>query len=112
MPSKLFALLPLIAAAAFAQDLLRSNCAGASKETSSWLKRGMLDKARDVHFALVLACPGKIIRRLHSQPHIGTAAKGLFKTQRHLWRKGASALHYVVKLLARDLHGFRCRSHT
>ena len=35
-------------------------------ETSRWLKRWMLDKARDVHFALVLSCLGKIIRRLHS----------------------------------------------
>jgi hypothetical protein len=35
-------------------------------ETSRWLKRWMLDKARDVHFALVLARLSKIVRRLHS----------------------------------------------
>jgi hypothetical protein len=72
----------------------------------------MLDKARDIHFALILSCLGKIVRNLHSQPHVGAAAKGLFKAQRHLGRNGASALHHVVKLLARDPHSFRCLGHT
>jgi hypothetical protein len=43
---------------------------------------------------------------------IGTTAKGLFKPQRHLRRKGTSAPNHVVELLARDLHGFRCLGQT
>jgi hypothetical protein len=39
----------------------------------------VLDKARDVHFALVLSRLGKIVCCLHSQPHIRAAAKGPFK---------------------------------
>jgi len=75
------------------------------------LKRRMLDKARDIHLALVLSCLGKIIRGLHPQPHVGTAAESLFKAQRHLRRDGASTLQHVVKLLARDLHRFRRFGH-
>lgn len=44
----------------------------------------MLDRAREIHFALVLSCLGKIVRTLHSQPLVGAAAESLFKAQRHL----------------------------
>src|SRR5580700_4371869 len=54
-------------------------------------KRRMFHKARDVYFALVLTCLGKIIRDLHSQPHVGAAAESFFKAQSHLRRDGASA---------------------
>jgi hypothetical protein len=60
----------------------------------------MLDKTRDIHFVLVLSGLGKVIGALHSQPHVGAAAKSAFKAQRHLRRDGASPLHHVVKLLA------------
>ena len=77
------------------------------RQTSRRLKRGMFDKARDIHFALVLSCLGKIIRGLHPQPHVGTAAESPFKAERHLGRDGTSTSHHVVKLLARDLYRFR-----
>jgi hypothetical protein len=54
------------------------------------LMRRMLYETRDVHFALLLACLGKIIRGLHSQPHVGAAAKDHFKAQyHHPGREGA-----------------------
>src|SRR5579872_6565637 len=70
--------------------------------TSRRLQRRMLDQAPDIHLALALSCLGKIIRGLHPQPHVGAPAEGLFKAQRHLRRDGASTLHHVVKLLARN----------
>ena len=72
----------------------------------------MFNKAWNVHFALVLSRLSKIIRRLHSQPHVGAATKSLFKAQRHLGPDRSSAQYHVVKLLARDLHGFRRHRHT
>jgi hypothetical protein len=39
----------------------------------------MLDEAGDIHFALMLSRSSEIVRRLHSQPHIGAAAEAFSK---------------------------------
>src|SRR6266849_4637654 len=97
-------------AADFAAELLEIAHDSPYSVPACWQRSSSVPRLQAAHLDLVSARANlsEIMRCLHPEPGIGSAANRLFETHRHFWRDCALAADDVVKLLPGGSEALRC----